>query len=154
MPLPDIFREQFLKTSNGHRNITDAISELRTFWIEVTEIGCGPQFEEMGARLYRFRNQLASHFDEEEQVFYGLEKAADTTSREKLQQLRDEHHIFLDRLTDAAEHLKCDCEHLTFVDWEKMGDELDDIIDRLADHEVAETELINKMMVSKEFSTC
>jgi len=148
----ETFRKQLSFALEKHLTINDVINDLRTFWVEVSELGCGPRYEEMSIRLDEFQKILSAHFLEEEQLFKKIEDVGDSSACDRVQCLRDEHAEFLERLVDDSERLNCNCE--SFSNWDWIHDEIDDLINRMAAHEAEENALIHQFLKSEKISKC
>lgn len=124
-----------------HVDVTNELKNLRQFWEQVDQLGQGPQYEEMGARVRQFREQLTEHFADEERGGYlkaALLKLPQFENQAK--NLRKQHEQFLDKLDslDARLH-KCEDE---FRCWQDVRKEIEEFIDQLQKHEVAETAIV------------
>ncbi len=135
----DRMHEEVLKPFR-YEEIHEAINELKTFWDEVNQYGQGPKYEEMSLKLAQFRSLLANHFLEEQLFLLSLIRRGAQIDQAQYGQILEEHTVFLERLADDIERLESGTHR--FRNWASVWDEFDDIIDRIAEHESAEQDLI------------
>ncbi len=124
-----------------HDEVSSQLSDLRQFWEQVDQLGQGPQYEEMGARLRQFRQQMSEHFADEERGGYLKAALHKLPQFEKqAENLRKQHSQFLDKLDslDARLH-KCEDE---FHCWQDVRNEIEDFVEQLEKHEIAETAIV------------
>ncbi|WP_339612631.1 hypothetical protein [uncultured Rubinisphaera sp.] len=125
-----------------HEEIHEAIYELETFCNEVNQYGIGPKFEELSLKLSQFRSILANHFIEEQLFLLALIKRGAQISQAQYGQILEEHTVILERLADVLERLESGNHRSR--NWSTVWDEFNDIIDRIAEHEAEEQDLIAK----------
>ncbi len=124
-----------------HDEVSSQLSDLRQFWEQVDQLGQGPQYEEMGARLRQFRQQMAEHFADEERGGYLKAALHKLPQFEKqAENLRKQHSQFLDKLDslDARLHKYEDEFHC----WQEVRNEIEDFVEQLEKHEIAETAIV------------
>lgn len=119
-----------------HSSLNREIADWREWWAELKEMGL-PNFGEMGARLARFREHLAAHFEHEEnEKSLALVEQLPHETLDRLAQLRDEHAGLLADLDHIVERLQaCDPQ---FEGWSDARSEFDAFLTRLKAHENAE----------------
>ena len=141
----ETFRKQLHKTMQEHGTLHESIDELRTFWVEVNEIGYGPKYEEMGIRINEFRKVLTDHFrKEEDQLFKMVVEDCEPIVAEKVKHLCEKHVELLKRLEDDSLQVKWN--RVSFANWECVRDELESIMDSLADHEAEEHAILEQLL--------
>lgn len=142
---PDALLQMLL---DEHRDIFKQIADLRSFWNEVNELGQGPKYEEMGSRVQELRRHLAKHFANEELGGY-LAPALQRTPQfvAQAEQLQLQHAEFLDTLDHYTSRLQT-CES-AFHCWQEVRTEFEDFLQRLNEHEVAETTIVEAAVVSE-----
>lgn len=143
-------RPQMLQVmSHAHDVLRKQIADLRQFWSEVSQLGQGPKYEEMGGRVKRLRDILADHFASEERGGY-LADAVNTTPRlsESAKALESQHAEFLKTLDRFIERL-AECES-AYHCWEEVRTEFEEFMRCLDQHEAHEESLVREAMVNGE----
>jgi hypothetical protein len=141
-------RPQMLQVmSHAHEVLRKQIADLRQFWSEVSQLGQGPKYEEMGGRVKRLRDILADHFASEERGGY-LADAVNTAPRlsESAKTLESQHAEFLKTLDRFIGRL-ANCES-AYHCWEDVGAEFEDFMQRLDQHEADEMSLVRQAMTN------
>jgi hypothetical protein len=129
--------------SDEHDGLRKQIADLRQFWSEVSQLGRGPQYEEMGHRVHLLRDMLAAHFASEERGGYlsPAIKAAPqfaTSARE----LESQHADFLRILDYFIERLaKCES---AYHCWQEVRVDFEDFMQRLDRHEAEEMSIVRQ----------
>ena len=134
-------KELFETILQEHRQLMQQINGLRQFCSEVSELGQGPKFEEMGSRIKAFRQSLAAHFEEEERDGY-LAPALDVAPRftQQASELQRQHQQFLEVLDRFIERLQtCDP---SIRCWHDARQEFEGFLDQLLEHERAENTIV------------
>ncbi len=129
--------------SDEHDVLLKQIADLRQFWSEVSQLGQGPKYEEMGHRVRRLREVLAAHFASEEQGGY-LAPAVDAAPRfsASAKQLESEHAQFLHTLDRFIGRL-AQCES-AFHGWQEVRTDFEDFMRRLDQHEAEEMSIVRQ----------
>jgi hypothetical protein len=132
----------FLQTlSSEHVEISKRIFDLRRFWSEVNELGYGPKYEEMGARVRELRDFLANHFAHEEEdgfLAYALKRAPHLT--EQAEHLKRQHQQILDSLDTYTSRLQA-CEQ-SYQCWRDVLMDIEQFLNLLHEHESTEAAII------------
>ena len=118
---------------NEHERLNREITELRTWWQELRQIGT-PHFGEMADRIHVFRDHLADHFQHE--VSHHERVAAAQLSgnaHERLAELHAEHDEFLERLDKLQVELTAFDAAINC--WGDAGCAFDTILNDLEEHE-------------------
>ena len=151
MTAQQTMQTRLMALAKEHRNVNKRIADLKKFWLEVSELGEGPKFEELKAHVGAFGELLSAHMAREEHLFHDMRHLLDSNTGERVSQLTLEHAEFLQRLLENVDRLDRDKEYCNNADWQAIGDEIEDLIERLADHEAAETALIHQFLESEDF---
>ena len=134
--------DDFLRMlSTEHVEISKRVSDLRRFWSEVNELGDGPKYEEMGARIRELRVHLAEHFDLEEQGGYlagAIQRAPQLA--EQAEHLKRQHQQILDTLDTYNSRLQACGE--SYQCWKDVLVDIEQFLDLLHDHESSEAAII------------
>jgi hypothetical protein len=136
-------RELLQKLSNEHDVLRKQIADLRQFWREVSQLGQGPKYEEMGQRVQQLREALAAHFASEEEGGY-LAPAVAIVPRlsASAAQLELEHMQFLNTLDGFCQRLaKCES---AFHCWQEVRVDFEDFMQRLDRHEAEEMSILRQ----------
>ncbi len=127
--------------STEHVEISKRVSDLRRFWSEVNELGDGPKYEEMGARIRQLRDHLAEHFELEEQGGYlasAIQRAPQLA--EQAEQLKQQHQQILDTLDNYSSRLQACGE--SYQCWKDVLVDIEQFLDLLHEHESTEAAII------------
>jgi len=134
-------RDELLSLQQEHDQLEQEVQEWRQWWKELGELG-QPRLEEMGARVARFRQHLAAHFQHEE--FRGpLAGPAPSAFAPQIAAVWKEHADLLSELDRLASRLQdSDCQAAC---WGAARAEFETFLDRLHRHEQFEAQVILSM---------
>lgn len=120
-----------------HHNLILHIRSVRDWTRGVTELGM-PRFGELGSRLAPFREELASHFKEEESGRYSREAPFDTA--EKMAELKAQHRTILQQLDSLIGKLRAT--EPEFRSWQAAVEQVESLISTICEHERHETAVL------------
>ena len=138
--------------SEEHDVLGKQIDDLRQFWAEVSQLGQGPKYEEMGYRVRDLRNALAKHFVNEEKGGYlapAIAVVPKFTASAK--ELELQHKQFLNTLDRFIERL-AECES-AYHCWQEVRGEFEDFLRRLHEHEAAEMSIVHSAIEAADDSS-
>jgi hypothetical protein len=140
-------RPQMLQVmSHAHDVLRKQIADLRQFWSEVSQLGQGPKYEEMGGRVRRLREILADHFASEERDGYLAVAVSTAPLSESAKALESQHAEFLKTLDRFIERLaKCES---AYHCWEEVRTEFEEFMKRLDQHEADEMSLVRQAIAN------
>ncbi|MCA9039454.1 MAG: hemerythrin domain-containing protein [Planctomycetaceae bacterium] len=127
-----------------HEAVAQKIDELKRFWHQVDELGMGPKYEEMAARIHEFRTEMEQHFAHEEsqtELFGALARNASTSG--EVDSLRTQHANLLNQLDEFCSRLK-QCEGVYHC-WQEVRTDFDHFLNELHEHEDSEIILFHKI---------
>jgi iron-sulfur cluster repair protein YtfE (RIC family) len=136
-------KHTFRALQKEHDELHEEIAGVQQFWTEVNELGRGPKYEEMAARVQQLRERLRQHFAEEERGGYLAPViAVSPEAASQVEELKQQHHQFLDDLDGFSERLQ-DPESL-FHNWDEVSAEFEEFLSQLREHESAEMALMRE----------
>ncbi|MHC4875545.1 MAG: hemerythrin domain-containing protein [Planctomycetota bacterium] len=122
-----------------HQELMRKVTDLKSFWREVCELGIGPKCFELADRISDIREHLREHFDVEERDGYlGPALAVAPRYSEEADELRAQHVTFLQTLDSMASRLRTGDPEV----WNSICDEVEKFVDDLQTHEHLENDIV------------
>jgi hypothetical protein len=126
-----------------HADLARRVEEWRDWWEELRDLGL-PHFNEMGYRLYQFREALAEHMRHEETAPRLRELARLVLGQEGVAgRLWEEHEKLLKRLDEIIERLRA-CTP-SYACWGEARDDFERWLIDLQDHEEREIQWMQRL---------